>query len=159
MEITLDGINSRLHIAEEKISEIKGKTIENNQNETQRGKNNLKSIVRYEIKNAIVLCFKPLSFRNSLAVQWLGLRAFTAKGPGSIPGRGTKIPQTTWHGKEKKKPLSFGVITYMAIDNVHQMVLEQLDTHVQKSELESTTGYPRAKKWTWIYTSHTIHKN
>ena len=26
-------------------------------------------------------------------VQWLGLCAFTAEGPGSIPGRGTKIPQ------------------------------------------------------------------
>ena len=32
---------------------------------------------------------------NSLMVQWLGLHAFTAKGPGSIPGQGTKIPQAT----------------------------------------------------------------
>ena len=32
---------------------------------------------------------------NSLAVQWLGLRTFTAKGVGSIPGQGTKIPQDT----------------------------------------------------------------
>ena len=30
---------------------------------------------------------------NSLAGQWLGLGAFTAEGPASIPGRGTKIPQ------------------------------------------------------------------
>ena len=30
---------------------------------------------------------------NSLAVQWLGLRAFTAMGLGSIPGPGTKISQ------------------------------------------------------------------
>ena len=29
---------------------------------------------------------------NSLAVQWLGLRASTAEGPGQIPGQGTKIP-------------------------------------------------------------------
>ena len=29
---------------------------------------------------------------NSLAVQWLGLRAFTDEGTGSIPGWGTKIP-------------------------------------------------------------------
>ena len=28
----------------------------------------------------------------SLAVQWLGLRAFTAKGESSIPGWGTKNP-------------------------------------------------------------------
>ena len=30
---------------------------------------------------------------NSLVVQWLGLRTFTAKVVGSIPGQGTKIPQ------------------------------------------------------------------
>ena len=30
---------------------------------------------------------------NSLAIRWLGLHALTAKGPGSIPGQGTKIPQ------------------------------------------------------------------
>ena len=30
---------------------------------------------------------------SSLAVQWLGLDAFTAMGPGSIPGLGTKISQ------------------------------------------------------------------
>ena len=29
---------------------------------------------------------------NSLAVQWLGLPASTAEGPGQIPGQGTKIP-------------------------------------------------------------------
>ena len=36
-----------------------------------------------------------LQERNSLMVQWLGLGAITdtAHGPGSIPGRGTKIPQ------------------------------------------------------------------
>ena len=37
---------------------------------------------------------------NSLAVQWLGLCAFTAEGTGSIPGWGTKIPQATW-GSQK----------------------------------------------------------
>ncbi|XP_073666661.1 sialidase-1 isoform X2 [Tursiops truncatus] len=35
---------------------------------------------------------------NSLVVQWLGLSAFTAMGPGSIPGWETKIPP-----KKKKK--------------------------------------------------------
>ena len=44
-----------------------------------------------------------LTFGNSLAVQWLGLHAFTAEGPGSVPGRGTKIPQTAWQSQEKKK--------------------------------------------------------
>ena len=44
---------------------------------------------------------------NSLAVQWLGLCALTAEGPGSIPDRGTKIPQAVRHSqkttKEQKK--------------------------------------------------------
>ena len=33
--------------------------------------------------------------RTSLAVQWLRFHASNAGGPGSIPGRGTKIPQAT----------------------------------------------------------------
>ena len=40
--------------------------------------------------------------RNSLAVQWLGLCAFTAVGPGSIPSQGTKILQAMQHGQKKK---------------------------------------------------------
>ena len=40
---------------------------------------------------------------NSLAVQWLGLGASMAGGPGSIPGWGTKIPQATWHSQRKKE--------------------------------------------------------
>ena len=39
-------------------------------------------------------------------VQWLGLYAFTAKGLGSIPGWGTKIPQAVWCGQKKKKTLN-----------------------------------------------------
>ena len=39
---------------------------------------------------------------NSLAVQWLGLGTFTAEGPGSIPGWGTKILQAKWHGQKTK---------------------------------------------------------
>ena len=43
---------------------------------------------------------------NSLAVQQLGLQAFTAKGPSSISGSGTKIPQAAWcHQKKKKKKI------------------------------------------------------
>ena len=40
---------------------------------------------------------------NSLAVQWLRLFAFTAEHPGSIPGRGTKIPHATQHSQKKKE--------------------------------------------------------
>ena len=35
---------------------------------------------------------------NSLAVQWLGLQALTAEGPGSIPGWGSRIPQVGGRG-------------------------------------------------------------
>ena len=35
---------------------------------------------------------------NSLAVQWLRHFDLTAKGPVSIPGQGTKIPQAAQHG-------------------------------------------------------------
>ena len=35
--------------------------------------------------------------------QLLGLWAFTAKGPASIPGQGTRIPQAARHGQKKKK--------------------------------------------------------
>ena len=40
---------------------------------------------------------------NSLAVQWLGLCTFTAKGLGSILGRGTKILQAALNRRKKKK--------------------------------------------------------
>ena len=39
---------------------------------------------------------------NSLVVQWLGFRAFTAEGLGSIPGQGTKIPQAVQRGQKIK---------------------------------------------------------
>ena len=34
---------------------------------------------------------KEVKDGNSLVVQWLGLSALTAVGPGSIPGQGTRI--------------------------------------------------------------------
>ena len=40
--------------------------------------------------------------QSSLAVQWLGLSTFTARGLGSIPGWGAKIPQVPWHILKKK---------------------------------------------------------
>ena len=39
---------------------------------------------------------------NSMVVQQLRLRAFTAEGSGSIPGRGTKIPQAVRRGQKQK---------------------------------------------------------
>ena len=43
---------------------------------------------------------------NSLVVQWLGLCTLTVEGPGSIPGRGSKIPQATRRSPKKKKKKS-----------------------------------------------------
>ena len=40
---------------------------------------------------------------NSLTVQWLGLQALTAEGPGLIPGQGSKIPQASQSGQNKEK--------------------------------------------------------
>ena len=40
---------------------------------------------------------------NSLVVQWLGLCTLTAKGIGSVPCWGTKIPQAMHHKQKKKK--------------------------------------------------------
>ena len=42
----------------------------------------------------------------SLVVQWLGPCAFTAKVPGSVPGRGTEIQQATCAATKKKKKKS-----------------------------------------------------
>ena len=47
-----------------------------------------------------------------MAVQRLGLWAFTAKGMGSIPGQGSEILQAMWHGKEKSEKLH-GVTHYV----------------------------------------------
>jgi len=42
---------------------------------------------------------------NSLAVHWLGLYTYTAKGVGLIAGQGTKIPQDLWCCGKKKKDI------------------------------------------------------
>ena len=36
-------------------------------------------------------------------VHWLGLCTLTAKGPGSVPGQETKIPQAMWYSQKKKR--------------------------------------------------------
>ena len=50
---------------------------------------------------SVKLFLKYMTPGNSLAVQWLGLSA-DCLGPGSIPGRGTKIPQASQRGQKKK---------------------------------------------------------
>ena len=46
---------------------------------------------------------KTVIIGNSLVVQWAGLRSFTAVGPVSIPGQGTKIPHAVCNQKSKNK--------------------------------------------------------
>ncbi|CAN0499760.1 unnamed protein product [Rangifer tarandus platyrhynchus] len=53
---------------------------------------------------------------SSLVVQWLGLHALSAEGPGSIPGWGIKIPQKAQHGHKINKCIS--MIPRINIDKV-----------------------------------------
>lgn len=55
-------------------------------------------------------------------VQRLELQASTAAGLGSIPGRGTKIPQTEWHGR-KKKIVNLG-LSEVNLPKVTQLMIE-----------------------------------
>ena len=57
----------------------------------------IKTTMRYHLTPV-----RMVIIENPLAVQWLGLHTLTAKGPGSIPGRGTKIPQAMRHGQKKR---------------------------------------------------------
>ena len=47
-------------------------------------------------------CIKNMCWGNTLVIQWLGLCAFTAEGPDSVPGLGTKISQDAKQKKKKK---------------------------------------------------------
>ena len=53
-------------------------------------------------------CFKEVKKGNSLVVQWLGLHASTARGPGSIPGQGTKIHKL--HDMAKKNNNNYNIV-------------------------------------------------
>ena len=48
-------------------------------------------------------CHEETQVGNSLEVWWLRLHAFTTKGVGSIPGRGTRILQAMRFRKKKEK--------------------------------------------------------
>ena len=58
--------------------------------------------------------------RNSLVVQWLGLSAFTAEGPGSIPGWEMKIPQAVWWGQPKTKRMTPYSLAWVKNDSVRE---------------------------------------
>ena len=59
---------------------------------------------KYNLQKTVDILMRfNLKIGNSLVVQWLGLCAFTVKGVGSIPGRGTTILQAVWPKKKKKE--------------------------------------------------------
>ena len=67
----------------------------------KKGKNKL-DYIKIKIFVLQMVPTRKWKDRNSLAVRWLGLCALTAKGVGSIPGRGTKIPQAAVCPKERQ---------------------------------------------------------
>ena len=85
---------------------------------------------RFPGKLVLFLLLKSFIFSNntgnSLAVQWLGLSTFTAEGPDSIPGWGTKILQAAWRGHtHTKKPNIIGSYSYihMYVPYSHLLVM------------------------------------
>ena len=61
-------------------------------------------ILKFHGKASKKKCYKSVLQGNSLTVQWLGLRASTAGGTGSIPGwEGDKIAQAAQCRRKKKK--------------------------------------------------------
>ena len=55
--------------------------------------------------NLILYVYKKSKDGTTLAAQWLGLCASNARGAGSVPGQGTKIPHAA-HRSQKKKNMS-----------------------------------------------------
>ena len=77
---------------------------------------------------------------NSLVVQWLGLHTFPAKGPGSILGRGTKIPQATQRGKKRRGHREEGEV---------KMETEVGMMHLQSKERQGLPAPPEVRREAW----------
>ena len=54
----------------------------------------MKLLLKLELFQIQTHISKRIHTETSLVVQWLKIHASTAGGVGSIPGQGTKIPQT-----------------------------------------------------------------
>ena len=61
------------------------------------------SVLHWESEEEAIYMSHPScsTHDSSLAVQRFRPGTFTAKGPGSIPGQGTKILQAVWWGQKK----------------------------------------------------------
>ena len=65
-----------------------------------------------------------------MAVPWLRLCVSTAKGSGSIPGQGTKIPHASWCGQKKEKEIHFPAslaASVVALTSISQMQAQGSD--------------------------------
>ena len=54
-----------------------------------------------------VYFFKKVSFREFSGGSVVRTWCFHCRGPGSIPGQGTKIPQAAWHAPPTRKKVNF----------------------------------------------------
>ena len=63
----------------------------------------------YLCKNPFNCTLKDSALGNSLVVQWLGQRAFTAEGA----GQGTKIPQAESVAKKTKRIVPFTICIFL----------------------------------------------
>ena len=63
---------------------------------------------------------------NSLAVQWLGLRASTAGGTGLMPGWGTKILDAMLQGQKKKRKRVYPTDDFPGLGKQSSHVLQLL---------------------------------
>ena len=88
----------RTHISSQQIHVKKVINITNHWGNANQNNNEISSHTCQDV------CYQKNKISgNSLVVKWLGLRAFTAKGQGSIPGQGTKIPQAVWCSQKTKQ--------------------------------------------------------
>lgn len=63
------------------------------------------------------VCVGGALWLGGLAVQWLRLRAATARGTGSVPVQGTKIPHAMWRG-QKIKNIRFNFFKKVIVNQV-----------------------------------------
>ena len=67
---------------------------------------------------------------TSLVVQWLQLRASTARGEGSIPGQGTKIPHAAQCSQNKR--VTNKDLLYSTANSAQYYVTTQMGKELEK---------------------------
>ena len=98
---------------------------------TERGRQNYQSQGWERWLLQIPQILKENVTGNSLAVRWLGLCAFTAKGPGSKPGQGTKIPQAARRPKKREREC----YEQLHVNKFHN--LDEMDKFFERSKIQT----------------------